>query len=372
MKKIFYSWQSDLKSHRAYLQKCLEEAVKQVGDFEVETATRNTKGAVDISTSILKKIEESDMFIADVSIINPDADGRPTPNPNVMYELGYAVGKKGEGPIILIANSETTDLADLPFDIRNRRVISRRFNAKNEAALTAELSQIIQDHTPVASEPSGPYISLQYTGNNSSYIQFTVTNDETERYNLEAIELDGIEEAISRSLTPKSETVGVQLRAIPIPPFEKNLSTIKFIVSRLDKSFRIHQKLKLEKRADEKFGLSQIDPNPVRIEAIPRWRQQVESIVLPHNGSDAARVQFEDKETHNKFVVSVSNTLLAVWPGVNKEERLGYFMRLGNAINRKLEGKASGEYKFTTFDGIDNFEDAIDKIYQGELVKQHD
>jgi hypothetical protein len=369
MKKIFYSWQSDLRSHKTYLQRCLEQAARSVGGYEVETATRNTQGAVDISASILKKIEESDMFLADISIVNPGAEERLMPNPNVMYELGYAVAKKGEGPIILVANTESTDLADLPFDVRNRRIVARRFNSKNEAALIAELQQIIEGHTPLPDAPSGPYISLQYTGHSNEYIQFTATNDESKRYNLEAIELGGIEDIITRSLTPGSETAGVQSRILPRPPFEKELNTIKFVVSRLDKSFRIHQRLILGDRADQKFNLTQIDPNPILIESIPKWRQQAKSEVLSPNGADAARVQFEDRETHNKFIVNISHTLLSMWPGANREETLQYFIRLGNAINRKLEGKSDGEYKFTTYDGITDFEDAIDKVYRGELVE---
>src|SRR4051812_6751318 len=115
MNKIFYSWQSDLPANRAYLQECLENAIGRLPNYELETATRNSRGAVDIAQTILQKIDESDMFVADVSIINPDAESRKTPNPNVLYELGYAVAKKGEGPIIMVVNTDTTDTAELPF-----------------------------------------------------------------------------------------------------------------------------------------------------------------------------------------------------------------------------------------------------------------
>jgi len=122
--KLFYSWQSDIPENRSFIGRCLQEAIKDVPLFEIETATRDSKGSPDIASTILAKINDSNLFIADVTTVNHESDApRKYPNPNVMYELGYAVKTLGEDNIILIANKAITNTAELPFDIRNRRMI---------------------------------------------------------------------------------------------------------------------------------------------------------------------------------------------------------------------------------------------------------
>ena len=160
MKKIFYSWQSDNSTDRNYIARRLEQAVGQLEDWEVDTAVRNTQGSVDIAATILSKIDDCDLFIADVSIINPGAGDRECPNPNVMYELGYAAAAKGEANIILIANGVTTNTANLPFDVRNRNMILRDLNTANKTTITSELARIMQDHQSPQQSPDIPTIEL--------------------------------------------------------------------------------------------------------------------------------------------------------------------------------------------------------------------
>jgi len=99
----------------------------------------------DISATILTKIDNSSMMIADVSIVNPTSrKARMMPNPNVMYELGYAVKTLGEENIILVADKATTDTAKLPFDIRNRRMILVDFgDAKPSTATNIALNHVL-------------------------------------------------------------------------------------------------------------------------------------------------------------------------------------------------------------------------------------
>ena len=53
--------------------------------------TAGIAGWPDIASTILTKIEKCEVFVADLTPINgPEPDSRPTPNPNVMLELGYA------------------------------------------------------------------------------------------------------------------------------------------------------------------------------------------------------------------------------------------------------------------------------------------
>jgi hypothetical protein len=63
------------------------------------------------------------VFVADVSLIGGRRRGRPTPNPNVLIELGYALHSLGDGLVVLVFNTAYGRLDQLPFDLKMRRVI---------------------------------------------------------------------------------------------------------------------------------------------------------------------------------------------------------------------------------------------------------
>ncbi|MFA9468272.1 TIR domain-containing protein [Streptococcus sp. E24BD] len=150
MGKVFFSWQSDLpnSTNRSFIESIVEKAIKQVNDeieFSLETTvdrdTKNILGSPDIANTILEKISKSDIFIADISIINNESKGRKTANPNVLFELGYAVNELGWDRVICLFNSDFGDVSDLPFDLRNRRVI--RYDTTNRAKTKQELVKVI-------------------------------------------------------------------------------------------------------------------------------------------------------------------------------------------------------------------------------------
>lgn len=134
-KRVFYSWQSDLpnNSNRGFINTALEHAIKEINtddDFSLipflDRDTAGVSGSPDISTSIFEKIESSDIFVCDVSIINSHAGdlARPSPNPNVLIELGYAIGVLDWSRIILVMNENFGKVGMLPFDLRGRRVLT--------------------------------------------------------------------------------------------------------------------------------------------------------------------------------------------------------------------------------------------------------
>jgi hypothetical protein len=133
-KRIFYSWQSDLpnNSNRGFINTALEQAIKEIhveDDFSLipflDRDTVGVSGSPDISASIFEKIQNSDIFVSDISIINSHAGDfvRPTPNPNVLIELGFAIGILGWSRIILVMNDSFGSVSLLPFDLRSRRVL---------------------------------------------------------------------------------------------------------------------------------------------------------------------------------------------------------------------------------------------------------
>ena len=132
---IFYSWQSDLRETRSVIEWALQGAVRNLNRRHkleearrVDQDTAGIAGWPDIASTILRKIEECEVFVADLTPINgPEYYSRLTPNPNVMLELGYALATgMGRTRIICIVNEAYLpkgDLKELPFDVRGSRPI---------------------------------------------------------------------------------------------------------------------------------------------------------------------------------------------------------------------------------------------------------
>jgi hypothetical protein len=138
---IFYSWQSDLPNatNRGFIQEALERAAQAVradDSIEVEPVidrdTAGVPGSPDIAATILEKIDQCDVFVCDVSIINSGGGGRPTPNPNVLIELGYALKRLGWKRIVMVFNSAFASVEDLPFDLRMKRVLRYKVHEEDQ------------------------------------------------------------------------------------------------------------------------------------------------------------------------------------------------------------------------------------------------
>lgn len=145
---MFYSWQSDLPdaTNRQAIRAATRDAASKIEaesnvdlNIVIDEATRNEPGSPNIPQTILEKISNSDVFICDITTINGDqSETRKTPNPNVMYELGYAVALLGWGRIILLFNTEFGSFPDdTPFDIDRHRAspYSLKFEADKKTTL---------------------------------------------------------------------------------------------------------------------------------------------------------------------------------------------------------------------------------------------
>ncbi|PQM26741.1 hypothetical protein CVO77_17215 [Sphingopyxis lindanitolerans] len=128
--RIFYSWQSDSPSEtnhngiRNALRKAMRQLKPQYPDLTLilDEATRETSGSFNIATEIIEKLGRADIVIADITSVTSPRAKRPCPNPNVSYELGYAVGQVGWNRIILLFNTALAKFpGDLPFDFNQNR-----------------------------------------------------------------------------------------------------------------------------------------------------------------------------------------------------------------------------------------------------------
>jgi hypothetical protein len=131
-KVVFYSWQSDIAAslNRNLIQAALEGAIRGITNDPgarlepvLERDTAGVPGSPSITETIFAKIAAADLFVADVTIISQNDDSRPTPNPNVLTELGFAAANLGWDRIILVQNTAFGGPELLPFDLRGRRVI---------------------------------------------------------------------------------------------------------------------------------------------------------------------------------------------------------------------------------------------------------
>ncbi|PKN75412.1 MAG: hypothetical protein CVU49_03890 [Candidatus Cloacimonetes bacterium HGW-Cloacimonetes-2] len=170
---VFYSWQSDLdeKYNRYAIGDSLQEAKKRLKAksicVDIDQATRGDTGAPDILETILKKINKSDVYVCDVTLINSDCkcsrDGKPlrkTPNPNVMFEFGYALRVLGWERILILIHSDYCSISELPFDISRRFTLSHNCNEQNRKDEVKRLSEVLtqQIQAIIAKNPTKPII----------------------------------------------------------------------------------------------------------------------------------------------------------------------------------------------------------------------
>jgi hypothetical protein len=151
--RIFYSWQSDspkktnLNAIRAALDIAATKIAGVRSDLKIvpDEATRDTSGSPNIALKILEKVEAADVFVADVTTITPPGSPRPCPNPNVVYELGYAVGQLGWDRVILLFNKALGNFpGDLPFDFVQHRCSPYTLTVSEPNAARGKLADLLE------------------------------------------------------------------------------------------------------------------------------------------------------------------------------------------------------------------------------------
>ncbi len=137
---VFYSWQSDTLSqyNRSFIEKCLSHAIDIINAkktngplLSIDKDTSGIAGSPDIINTILNKIDHSVCFVADVTPIAHIGE-KYVSNPNVMFELGYALSTLDYERIIIICNEAYCKLRDLPFDLGLKRIIHYKLDPESE------------------------------------------------------------------------------------------------------------------------------------------------------------------------------------------------------------------------------------------------
>jgi hypothetical protein len=144
--KIFWSWQSDTpgKTGRHFVRVALHEVVDEIKQsLEVEEPSerearaelhldhdrKGVAGSPDLARLILEKIEDSAVFIADVTPVGfvheapQDRNSNVVKkiiNPNVAIELGYALHVLTDRAFLMVMNEFYGSRTDLPFDLQSK------------------------------------------------------------------------------------------------------------------------------------------------------------------------------------------------------------------------------------------------------------
>ena len=150
MFKLFYSWQSDLKGKntRDFIRECIDEAIDLAQETEAieaerDEATMGTTGSPNIVTTLFSKINDCDLFVADISLCFT-GDHKPekrAPNPNVLLEMGYAINVLGSERVICLCNTDYGK--DYPFDIAQNRITGYSLEGKSRKEVKSDISRII-------------------------------------------------------------------------------------------------------------------------------------------------------------------------------------------------------------------------------------
>lgn len=150
---IFYSWQSDSpkKTNLNAIRKALADACKRLEatnptlKLVPDEATRDTSGSPKIYDKIVEKIDAAAIFVADITTVTTPGADRPCPNPNVGYELGYAVATLGWDRIILLFNTAVGNFpADLPFDFAQNRASPYNYAPADPSTKRVDLSKLLE------------------------------------------------------------------------------------------------------------------------------------------------------------------------------------------------------------------------------------
>lgn len=156
--RLFFSWQNDRKDTKSIVSSALRKAAKHLAtegiELFIDQDTRERVGKRNIATEVLEKINNCDIFVADLTPVTTYYPPKEThslpkhmPNSNVMYEYGYALRAKGENRMIALASIDKEadeHIEYMPFDI-NHDTITLFTDENSLSGLSGWIKKIIED-----------------------------------------------------------------------------------------------------------------------------------------------------------------------------------------------------------------------------------
>jgi hypothetical protein len=156
---VFYAWQSDRPKelNHYFVRDAAKAACERITAdnsnawaVALDSDTRGVVGMCDIPNTILEKINACDIFLADLTLVGStdDSDNKPLPNPNVVFELGYAAKSHGFDVLIGVMNEAFGTVDGQVFDIKRRASLLYKASVTDSAefrkAQRDELSRALE------------------------------------------------------------------------------------------------------------------------------------------------------------------------------------------------------------------------------------
>ncbi|MDY7012335.1 MAG: hypothetical protein SVX43_01835 [Cyanobacteriota bacterium] len=124
---IYFSQQTEIPEATETIREVLEETVAQLSarsrlPLALELAQRPQNAPLRLSSSQLRKIRKSLLFIADSTPVARAGEEQLLVSPNVCVELGYALQNKRAGQMLLVRQERLA--GQIPFDLANHQQLS--------------------------------------------------------------------------------------------------------------------------------------------------------------------------------------------------------------------------------------------------------
>lgn len=189
MATVFFSWQADRSklTGRNLIERALRDAINELNsdaeldeaerEVELDSDTKGVPGSPPIVETIFKKIDAASVFVPDLTFVGTRGKGRPTPNPNVLIEYGWALRSLTHTCIVAGMNSAHGEPTreSLPFDLGHMRrpIVYECADDADEATrqrarkgLAAELKKALRDvlslpKVDVAMAQPAPYVARE-------------------------------------------------------------------------------------------------------------------------------------------------------------------------------------------------------------------
>lgn len=159
---VFFSWQADTPTRegRNFIERALNQALKRLksdaniedavrGGLELDKDTKGVGGQPAIVDTIFKKIDQAAVFVPDLTFVGKRLDGRPTPNPNVLIEYGWALKSLSNNRIVPVMNTAhgKPDREAMPFNMRHLRfpITYDLSNTADDEMRKGELEKLAKD-----------------------------------------------------------------------------------------------------------------------------------------------------------------------------------------------------------------------------------
>lgn len=147
---IFLCSQTENSRASEEVRSVLQETIAHLNersrlDISLEEVQRRESGPMRPSSSRMRKLRKSLLFVADMTPIascgNPP---QSIPSPNVCIELGYALQSKRREQILLVQQLQTTDRGELPFDWPSLQILQFRDRPELEKILPPGIEELLQ------------------------------------------------------------------------------------------------------------------------------------------------------------------------------------------------------------------------------------